>query len=185
MSLWCSLLGHRFEDREVEREREERTEEVLTTTREVERCGRCGTRRVVSETTEVTTVEPAPDHVTDDPDSGALSGEPTAEPVEPRDPAEEDTEILEDGEPDRTPGEWPSEPGAADDPGADASDADAGDGPSDDGTGAPSTGPARSGEGPPERFECPECGYVADAPGSSLRAGDSCPECRTGYLETP
>ena len=29
---------------------------------------------------------------------------------------------------------------------------------------------------------CPQCGFVDDAVGSSLRAGDVCPDCRKGYL---
>ncbi|WP_135805789.1 DUF7093 family protein [Halorussus marinus] len=31
-------------------------------------------------------------------------------------------------------------------------------------------------------FVCPECGYRAGVAGSSLRAGDICPECRKGYI---
>ncbi|MFB6152764.1 MAG: hypothetical protein ABEJ27_00785 [Halodesulfurarchaeum sp.] len=41
--------------------------------------------------------------------------------------------------------------------------------------------------GPPDdsldvTFTCPECGYEVPAAGSSLRAGDICPECHGGYL---
>lgn len=38
------------------------------------------------------------------------------------------------------------------------------------------------GESPPTSVECPECGYTADGVGSSLRAGDICPECHEAYL---
>lgn len=31
-------------------------------------------------------------------------------------------------------------------------------------------------------FVCPQCGFVDDVVGSSLRAGDVCPDCRKGYL---
>ncbi|SNZ17465.1 hypothetical protein SAMN06269185_3032 [Natronoarchaeum philippinense] len=31
-------------------------------------------------------------------------------------------------------------------------------------------------------YVCPECGHTAAGNGSSLRAGDICPECRRGYL---
>jgi hypothetical protein len=31
-------------------------------------------------------------------------------------------------------------------------------------------------------FVCPQCGFVDDVIGSSLRAGDVCPDCRKGYL---
>ncbi|MFC7176223.1 DUF7093 family protein [Halosegnis marinus] len=56
MGLTCSLLGHAFEDSDVEREREEQGSEVVTVVREVEVCARCGEQRVVSENKEVTTV---------------------------------------------------------------------------------------------------------------------------------
>lgn len=56
MGLQCSILGHSFEPAGVEREREEQGSEVVTTEREIERCRRCGTERVVSESTEVTAV---------------------------------------------------------------------------------------------------------------------------------
>jgi hypothetical protein len=62
MSFGCFLFGHDFGDAEVEREREEQGSEVITTIRERETCSRCGTHRVVSENTEVTTLEtPAED----------------------------------------------------------------------------------------------------------------------------
>ena len=61
MGLQCSLLGHAFEDTGVEREREEQGSEVVTTEREIERCRRCGTERVVSESTEVAAVVDASD----------------------------------------------------------------------------------------------------------------------------
>ncbi|WP_227375554.1 DUF7093 family protein [Haladaptatus halobius] len=35
---------------------------------------------------------------------------------------------------------------------------------------------------PDAELVCPECGHIDDAAGSSLRAGDICPECRRGYL---
>ncbi len=56
MGLQCSILGHSFESAGVEREREERDSEMVTTEREIERCRRCGTERVVSESTEVTAI---------------------------------------------------------------------------------------------------------------------------------
>lgn len=76
MGLQCSLLGHAFEDAGVEREREEQGSEVVTTEREIERCRRCGTERVVSESTEVAAVVDASDvglEAGSAPDSGASS----------------------------------------------------------------------------------------------------------------
>lgn len=82
MGLQCSILGHAFEPAGVEREREEQGSEVVTTEREIQRCSRCGTERVVSESTEVAAVVDASevDLETDDeddapePDSGAEGG---------------------------------------------------------------------------------------------------------------
>ncbi len=63
MGLRC-LLGHDFTGPEVEREREEDGEEVVTTVREVKTCRRCGEAQVVSENTEVTTMEQLTDQAT-------------------------------------------------------------------------------------------------------------------------
>lgn len=57
MGIKCSVFGHRFGDTEVTRDREERGSEVVTTITETETCERCGETRVVSENTEVTTLE--------------------------------------------------------------------------------------------------------------------------------
>ena len=56
MGLRC-LLGHDFGEPELRREREEDGNEVVTTVTEVKTCARCGETQVVSENTEVTTME--------------------------------------------------------------------------------------------------------------------------------
>lgn len=56
MGLKCSLLGHSYEPAGVEREREKQGSEVVTVSRELERCTRCDAERVISESTEVTAV---------------------------------------------------------------------------------------------------------------------------------
>ena len=56
MGLRC-LLGHDFGEPELRREREEDGDEVVTTVTEVKTCARCGETQVVSENTEVTTME--------------------------------------------------------------------------------------------------------------------------------
>lgn len=48
-------------------------------------------------------------------------------------------------------------------------------------TSAPST-PGEPSSDDPGVFVCPRCDFVRDAAGSSLRAGDICPDCRRGYL---
>jgi hypothetical protein len=70
MGLKCSILGHSFEPAGTETEREEQGSEVVTMVRELEECTRCGEERVVSETTEVTTVVDA-DEVDIDEDTTA------------------------------------------------------------------------------------------------------------------
>lgn len=179
MGLKCSFLGHAYEEAGVEREREEQGSEVVTVVKELERCSRCGRERVVSESTEVTTVvdpsdvdadvdaadagggagsasgfggaveramqeggdadgaETLDDGAAEGADDGA--GGPPADTAsghaggragggadgraggdvddhadaaddsfEPRDPEEEDAEILTDDD-ERAPGEWPDE----------------------------------------------------------------------------
>jgi predicted RNA-binding Zn-ribbon protein involved in translation (DUF1610 family) len=56
MGLRC-LLGHDFSEPELRREREEDGSEVVTTVTEVKTCARCGETQIVSENTEVTTME--------------------------------------------------------------------------------------------------------------------------------
>jgi len=185
MGLRCSLLGHSFGERTVKREREERGQEVVLVSREVETCVRCGAQRIVAENKEVTTVEPADDvglDSTDDAggqatggtdvsatpagtgDSTTTGGPFSGEEFEAAgDPAEEDTEILEEG-PDREPGQWPDEENR-ETPVED-----------DDATGTLEAEPTT------DRFRCPGCGFTASASGSSLREGDSCPDCQEDYL---
>jgi ssDNA-binding Zn-finger/Zn-ribbon topoisomerase 1 len=235
MGLTCSLLGHAFEDTDVERDREEQGSEVVTIVREVETCRRCGESRTVSENKEVTAiVEPddvgagdddaGPEPVQDATEDGPTTDHPAADADDgfagssnsgsafdpPDDPTEEDAEILEDDrETPRSPGQWPdeedgfepttltgedargsegSDPAAdtsEDQPAAEPSTGDtptsgtASEGSSDDSN--PSPEPAATSV-PTGDYVCPECGFTTPAAESSLRAGDSCPECRRGYL---
>jgi predicted RNA-binding Zn-ribbon protein involved in translation (DUF1610 family) len=80
MGLRC-LLGHDFGEPELRREREEDGNEVVTTVTEVKTCARCGETQVVSENTEVTTMEQLADEAaagTGAPASDAVGGDPTA-----------------------------------------------------------------------------------------------------------
>lgn len=76
MGLKCSILGHAYEPEGVEREREEQGSEVVTVVRELERCTRCGDERVVSESTEVTTVVEGDEVGLDEEATGADAGPP-------------------------------------------------------------------------------------------------------------
>ena len=81
MGLKCSLLGHSFGESTVEHEREERGSEVVTSTREVAVCERCGEKRVLSENKEVTAVIDEADLETDDAaDETGATDEPEPEP---------------------------------------------------------------------------------------------------------
>lgn len=113
MSFKCSLLGHSFDEADVEREREERGSQVVTIIREVERCGRCDKTRTVSENKEVTSIV-EPDEGTETAASTALGGGADhAEGVqleESSEPDEEDAEILrDDRSTERVPGQWPDD----------------------------------------------------------------------------
>jgi hypothetical protein len=61
MGLRCSLIGHDWGESEIERDRDEQGSEVVLTVREYEVCTRCEERNLISENTEVTTLEAAED----------------------------------------------------------------------------------------------------------------------------
>jgi ssDNA-binding Zn-finger/Zn-ribbon topoisomerase 1 len=61
MGIRCSLLGHDYGESFVERDREERGNEVVVTERELQECQRCGAEKVTSENTEVRSLDPEPD----------------------------------------------------------------------------------------------------------------------------
>jgi hypothetical protein len=56
MGLTCRLLGHVYGEPELEREREEKGDEVVVTIRELQVCERCGAEHLVSENKEVTSI---------------------------------------------------------------------------------------------------------------------------------
>jgi hypothetical protein len=240
MGLKCSVLGHKYGDGSVERDREEQGSEVVITIREVETCARCGTERIVSENKEVTAIStpeesdvgeagtPAPPEPDDrdggepseadaaedpgpeaepaadvegaggeildaeaeepvddelaDPSVDASAGTEAETPAVETDAEDDDAVVVEDetsgqstppGE--RGPGEWPDDPReVTDEPEWTPADADAEPTTSTDSSGAVTV--------PEGRFRCPDCGFTTPVESSSLRAGDFCPECRTGTL---
>ncbi|WP_418280435.1 DUF7093 family protein [Halorubrum sp. DTA98] len=82
MGLRC-LLGHDFDEPALEREREEDGNEVVTTVREVKTCARCGETQIVSENTEVTTIEQLADQASaadpDEPEPASVDSAASAE----------------------------------------------------------------------------------------------------------
>ncbi|PSQ57572.1 MAG: hypothetical protein BRD23_08400, partial [Halobacteriales archaeon SW_9_67_25] len=111
MTLKCSVFGHRFGDTEITREREERGSEVVTTITETETCERCGETRVVSENTEVTTLETPSDIVNGTADEAADDGREAPA----RDGPAESAELIDEAE----SGGVSSAPPAGDSPGTD------------------------------------------------------------------
>ena len=203
MGLKCSLFGHSFEPADRERERREQGREVVTVVREIERCVRCGEERVVSESTEVTAVVDGEEvGLGDDEGRESPGGEPSTSvdgvversgagdagetldsgEYEARDPAEEDTEILTDDEPEREPGAWPDDPGGSWDPdetptpGESTSDAGDGGDAADDGPVRPDEETLSGITVPEGEIVCTECEFAVDAE-SSYRDGDPCPDC--------
>ncbi|MBX0302122.1 DUF7093 family protein [Haloarcula salinisoli] len=79
MGLKCSVIGHKYGEAEVEREREEQGSEVVITIQERETCKRCGKTRIVSENKEVTAIETPSDIAGDMIDDAEPEGDETAD----------------------------------------------------------------------------------------------------------
>jgi len=90
MGLKCSVIGHKYGETVVERDREEQGSEVVITIEESETCERCGKTRIVSENKEVTSIE-TPSDIAGDmiADDAGDESEPAAAP-EPSDSAAAD-----------------------------------------------------------------------------------------------
>lgn len=58
MGLKCSVIGHRFEEPGLVHEREPRGDEIISISREVVVCTRCGRQRVLAERKEITNPDP-------------------------------------------------------------------------------------------------------------------------------
>lgn len=103
MGLKCSVIGHKYGETEVEREREEQGSEVVITIQERETCTRCGTTRIVSENKEVTAIE-TPSDIADDVATEPANSESQTDthqvdsPVEATavEPSTDDAEIIDD-----------------------------------------------------------------------------------------
>ncbi|MBS3761037.1 DUF7093 family protein [Halodesulfurarchaeum sp.] len=83
MGLRCTLLGHAYGEPVTERDREQRGDEEVVTTRKIRTCSRCGTETVLSENTEVRYLEPE--------GGEGVAERPAAEPESERVPAQEPT----------------------------------------------------------------------------------------------
>jgi hypothetical protein len=190
MGIRC-LLGHEYANREVEREREERGDEVVVTYRTVETCDRCGERRVISENKEVRPIRnPREEDVTTElGGAGATTpdlGGPGADDTEPADAA------VSDATGDDTAPRSESEPGptAPGDGGADAEGSAAEPDPAaedavilGDGTDDDDDTDRGHGEWPAADVEAPTADGTAAVPGSgteetTVGGGDGWPDPR-------
>lgn len=122
MGLRCSVLGHRYGERERVEERDERGDEAVDIVREVKTCERCGDELIVSESKEVTAVDPPSpaETQTPEPESPPESEPhrhepPDPEPFDPPEAGEDDAVIMPNEPDDRDPGEWPADPTPAPD----------------------------------------------------------------------
>jgi hypothetical protein len=80
MGLRCSLFGHDYGEPFVERDREERGNEVVVTERELTECARCGAEKVTSQNTEVRTLGADAGRSADRSAVEQADASPTAEP---------------------------------------------------------------------------------------------------------
>jgi hypothetical protein len=94
MSLRCSLLGHEYSESEIERERQERGNEVVISVVQLERCHRCDHTRTISENTEVTQhPDRTPSTERDEPEVDEPTGSTTV-PTEKHESVEPDYSIF-------------------------------------------------------------------------------------------
>jgi ssDNA-binding Zn-finger/Zn-ribbon topoisomerase 1 len=122
MGLKCSVLGHKYGETTVEREREEQGSEVVITIQERETCERCGNTRIVSENKEVTAIETPSDIASDlvEDESGSETAETESPPEdEPTgsasEPTDEGTERSDGWDSVDDPVETPDDAGIGDD----------------------------------------------------------------------
>lgn len=106
MGLKCSVIGHKYGETEVEREREEQGSEVVITIQERETCKRCGKTRIVSENKEVTAIETPSDIAGDmiddgesEPDEEADAGTGSGVADASDDGPADEKAAMDDGEP--------------------------------------------------------------------------------------
>jgi len=95
MGFRCSLLGHDYDEPATEEEREERGNEVVVTVRELETCSRCGAETVISENTEVRSIDAVHD-------ADASDDEPAADAAAGADAGSADAESADAGSADET-----------------------------------------------------------------------------------
>lgn len=184
MGLKCSVFGHDYADYDVERERTDHGEEVVTTVRTTEICRRCGDARVVSENTEIAATSPEGTDGSRAEGNGASSGEGGTHAGTDRERTDGAREGLDgsrdgggDGGSPRSGSRGFEFDGAATgDPG------DPGDAATEDRSVGPTTAHATSRSLAESELRCPDCGFSERVLGSALRAGDSCPACSRGYL---
>jgi hypothetical protein len=113
MGFRCSLLGHDWSETEREDERDQQGNEVVITVRKYEACARCGDRTLISENTEVTTVDiDAGDDLSDEDAAVAATTDDDDDSTAPDDATMTESDDRDAGEP---PADEPVDP-TADEP---------------------------------------------------------------------
>lgn len=154
MRLICSLTGCDWGETRVERETDDRGDEVVVTEVEFQLCERCGSRRTVGENKEVRSKTSDDEEHADD--QGRADDEPPE--VDYEEPEETEDAVFVDDADDGAGEAMAAAPGR--------------------------TATSTEGSGGVDRdggYRCPDCGFVSDD--ESLREGDVCPDCGSGYLE--
>jgi ssDNA-binding Zn-finger/Zn-ribbon topoisomerase 1 len=178
MGLTCSLFGHDYAERGVERERADHGAEIVTSVRTTETCRRCGDARVISENTEVTAASAADGSSTD-------SGEERSSDATGTERSDPPSDSKPGYRPDRA-GRRESDPAETDPTGfarigTGSTGTDPTDSENDDPVG-PTAAVASTRSLEDGELQCQNCEFVEAMLGSALRAGDSCPDCGRGYL---
>ncbi|WP_336035230.1 DUF7093 family protein [Halobacterium yunchengense] len=97
MGLRCSLLGHDYGDSFVERDREERGDEVVVTERELKECARCGAENVTAENTEVRSLRAGSDATDERSEQAGQPGGTRTDPESATGDATADAADADDG----------------------------------------------------------------------------------------
>jgi rubrerythrin len=172
MSIICSFMGHDWGETQTETEYDEGTDEIAVTEREFRICDRCDERRIVSENTEVraksdtaekSEQEPNEPGETEPTESASVKGDTTQK-------TGTETEEDERVEPNTSSTK-------SDDQRHDATVIQDNEPGKDDST----ESMTQKTEAVDADYRCPECGFVSSDP--SLREGDMCPNCGTGYIQ--
>lgn len=190
MDLRCSLLGHEFVEDDIDREREVRGQEEITTLRQFQACRRCGERRLVSEKRHVRAAGEGSDETESEhsiPVSSSSTDGGHADD-EDADLVYEGAEVIHGGRQssaDEGTGAYQTRLDETADAAAgrpsDIIEAPVDDG--DDSTDEETDAHISIPTAVETEYHCPSCELTESTDDTSLRSGDICPACRDEYIE--